>query len=122
MIKNKKKKKFGFEILFSDSSKLKYNGRSYPSTSPKTAPHACNFGCNADTRNFRPVRYNDIPYVGYFNEYCFPKTIILFKFESINQSLPGISRRRSFKNRLFVCKRIKRRISIDHVLNSVFPV
>jgi hypothetical protein len=36
--------------------------------------------------------------------------------------LPGISLRRSFKNRLLVCKRIKRRISTGHVLKSVFPV
>ena len=65
------------ELLFSNSSKLKNNGRSYPSTSPKTAPAACNFGCKAETRNFRPVRYNDMPYVGYFKEYCCPIEIRL---------------------------------------------
>ena len=47
----------------------------------------------------------------------------LLKFQiNQNKTIPGISRRRSFRNRLLVCKRIKRRISIDHVLNSVFPV
>ncbi len=60
--------------------------------------------------------------MGYFNEYCFPRDRIIKNSIKINQILPGISRRRSFKNRLFVCKRIKRRISIGHVLKSVFPV
>jgi hypothetical protein len=49
-----------------------------------------------------------------YKEFCFHIKIKNF--------LPGISRRRSFKNLLFVCKRIKRRISTGHVLNSVFPV
>jgi hypothetical protein len=49
------------------------------------------------------------------------KLFTRLKFSEIKY-LPGISRRRSFKNRLFVCKRIKRRISTGHVLKSVFPL